>query len=231
MIVTELMTKDPTAVQPDTALRDVARIMLEQHVSGLPVQNEAGDLVGIITEGDLLRRAELGTERRDRNWFQVRFTLDRSAEDYARTHGRRVDEVMTRSVVTVTPNTPLADAAELMHKKRLKRLPVLDSGKLVGMISRADFLKALVSELAAADSNEPTEESIRVHIMGTLMGKNWMPESDMRVDVTGDVVTLTGTVVDDVQRKAVLVVAENTPGVRVVHDHLKLEDRGEAVGF
>jgi CBS-domain-containing membrane protein len=231
MIVTKLMTKAPTVVQPNTTLRDAARLMLAQHVSGLPVQNEAGDLVGIITEADLLRRAELGTEHQAKNWFQTFFASGKSADDYVRTHGRRVDEVMTRSVVTVTPNTPLADAAEVMHKKRLKCLPVMDAGKLVGVINRSDFLKALVSELVAAESNKPTEESIRARIMEALTAENVTQNSDITVEVAGQAVILNGTVVDGDQREAVVVIAKNTQGVSVVHDRLKLEDRGDAVGF
>lgn len=231
MIVSDLMTKPPTVVRASATLADAARIMLEQHVSGLPVQNEAGDLVGIITEGDLLRRPELGTENKERKWIQALIGPGRSMEDYMRTHGRHVDEVMTRRVVTVAPDTPLAEAAELMHKRHIKCLPVVELGKLVGIMSRSDFLKALISELTAADSNKPTEETIRAHIIDTLMRENWAPKSGITVEVTGGTVTLKGTVVSDVERRALLVVAENAPGVKEVHDNLVREDSGDSVGF
>jgi CBS domain-containing protein len=231
MIVADLMTKTPIIVQPDTTLVDAACIMLAQHISGLPVQDEAGGIVGIITEGDLLRRPEIGTEGKERSWLKAFVAPGSLAADYVRTHGQHVGEVMTKSVVTVTPNTPLAEAAELMRRKRIKCLPVIEAERLVGIISRSDLLKALALKLIAVVSDRPTAESIRAYIIDTLARENWAPKSGIRVEVTGEVVTLKGIAADEAQRTALLIIAENAPGVKEVQNNITLEDPGDAVGF
>ena len=147
MIVADLMHKNVVSVLPETSLADAVRIMLAQRVSGLPVVSSAGRLVGVVTEGDLLRRAELGTEGRQVGWFKSFLMPGRAAEDYVATHGRHVSEVMTSEPIFVTPETPLAEVADIMRSKRVKRLPVLDYGALVGVVSRSDLLRALALKL------------------------------------------------------------------------------------
>src|SRR3978361_1135458 len=127
MIVADIMTKNVITVQPDTALADAARIMLDQHLSGLPVIDNAGRLVGLVTEGDLMRRAELDTQGAPVGWLRAFLMPASVAADYVRTHGRHVAEVMTRTPISVAPGTALADVAALMRAKRIKRLPVVEN--------------------------------------------------------------------------------------------------------
>jgi CBS domain-containing protein len=231
MITADVMTKSPITVQPEMNLRDAARIMLAHHVSGLPVRSEAGEVVGIITDGDLLRRPELGTEGKAGSWLQLYLAPESLADNYVHTHGRYVSEVMTRDVVSIAPDTPLSKVAELMHQKHLKCLPVLEAKRLVGVISRRDLLNALALKLSEPVPVNPTAESIRASIEDTLAHERWAPKSGIQVKVAGKVVTLEGAVVDEAARKAVLVIVENTPGVKEVRDNLTYEDRGESVGF
>jgi CBS domain-containing protein len=217
MFVSDLMKYDVNTVAPETTLADAARIMVSQHVSGLPVV-EDGKLVGMVTEGDLLRRAEIGTDSKKQNWFRAFFLPSSLADEYVHTHGRFVRDVMTESVMTVFPDTSLAEVANIMCKQRVKRLPVLENGKLIGIIARADLLAALVLHLI--ETRDPlTENEIGDHILTEMKKHNWAPRSGVTVKVAGHVVDLDGTVFSDAERRAVRVIAETTPGVKFVRDH------------
>jgi CBS domain-containing protein len=231
MLVEDLMTVDPVIVNPDTTLADAARIMLDRHLSGLPVVDESGDLVGVITEGDLLRRPELGTQGKPASWLMAFVAPARMAEDYAHTHTRHVREAMTASVTTVTRGTELAVAAALMVRKHIKRLPVLSNGKLVGIISRSDLLGALALQLLKSDTRHPAPASIKQYIVDTMAHESWAPKSGIRIEVEGTTVTLEGVVFSDAERKAVHVIAENAPGVREVIDSLVYVDAGSGMAF
>lgn len=231
MIVADIMTPNPMTVQQMTTLADAVRIMLAHHISGLPVLDQSGHLVGIVTEGDLLRRPELGTAGNTRPWLVAFLAPGKSATDYAHTHGRHVADVMTSSVLTVTPQTDLAEVAELMRRKHLKRLPVLDDGKLVGIVSRADLVGALALKLIETDSEKPTPGLIRDYILKTMASEPWAPKAGIKIDVIGDVVDLSGVVFSDAERHALKVIAENAPGVKEVHDHLVYVDPGSGMAF
>jgi CBS domain-containing protein len=147
MKVSDVMTRTPIAVRQDATLLEAAKIMVQARVSGLPVIDEEGSLVGMISEGDLIRRAELGTTGRPANWLVTFLSPGRAAHDYVRTHGLSVSEVMSGDVVWVLPDTSLADVAEAMEAHQVKRLPVMKDGRLIGIVSRADLLRALVQLL------------------------------------------------------------------------------------
>ncbi len=220
MIVTDLMTKSPITVHQDANLADAVRIMLEHRVSGLPVVDSAGRLVGIVTEGDLLRRPELGTEGKQGSWLKALLSSASLAKDYVRTHGRHVSEIMTVDPIYVEPETSLADVAEAMQQNNVKRLPVLQNGTLVGVISRADLLGALALKLSETTHGTSSAETIRNYILSTLTRERWAPRSTVRIEVQGDVVNLEGTVLSEEERQAVKVIAENAPGVKKVNDKL-----------
>jgi len=230
MRVAELMSKNTIAVQPETSLADAARIMLANHVSGLPVLDAAGHLVGVITEGDMLRRAELGTDGQPSGWLKAFLMPSSVAADYVTTHARHVSGVMTHNPVFVTPLTELAEVAQLMLRKRIKRLPVMESGALVGVISRTDLLRVLARRLIEV-SGAVSDKDIEAHILTELAHAKWAPKSGIKIIVAGGVVDVGGTVFSDAERRAVLVIAENAPGVRSVDDHLTFVDPGSGMAF
>jgi len=222
MIVSDLMKCDVTTVQPDTTLADAARIMLSRHVSGLPVV-DGGALVGIVTEGDLLQRTEIGTDGKMHSRLQAFFMPGSLANEFIRTHGIYVRDVMTFPVLSVTPDTPLFEAANMMCQQDIKRLPVIRDGKLAGVIGRTDLLAVLARRLIEVD--DPfTDADIKSHILTTLREQSWAPKSGITVKVAGGIVDLDGPIMSYEERRAVRVVAETTPGVREVHDHLYFVD-------
>ncbi len=222
MFVSELMKYEPATVAPGTTLADAARIMISQHVSGLPVV-EDGRLVGVVSEGDLLSRVEIQTAQEKHSWMRAFFLPGSLAGEYVQTHGRFVRDVMTKPAISVTPDTPLAEAAKLMCDRHIKRLPVEWSGKLVGVISRADLLACLARHLL--ETTDPfTESDIKHHILATLETEKWAPKSGIVIKVADGVVDLDGVVVSDQERRAIRVVAETTPGVKEVRDHLVFVD-------
>lgn len=230
MKVTELMSRKSISVIPSTLVADAARIMLANRVSGLPVVDEAGDLVGIVTEGDLLRRAEIGTDGKQAGWLKSLLLPSTVASDYVHTHARHVSGVMTHSPVFVTPETELDEVAQLMLRKHIKRLPVLEHGKLIGIISRADLLRVLARRLINTPS-ETSDASIANYIQGELNHAHWAPKSGLHVTVTDKTVTLAGTIFSDEERQAVVCIAENAPGVTAVKDNLIFVDPGSGLAF
>ncbi|HTV44028.1 MAG TPA: CBS domain-containing protein [Stellaceae bacterium] len=222
MLASDVMTRDIVSITPGAPVREAIGLMLDRHVSGLPVVDGAGVLVGILTEGDLLRRSELATERHRWSWLEFVLGPGRMAGDYVRTHGRVVDELMTREVVTVTPDRSLAEIVALMERRRIKRVPVVDGGVLVGIVSRADLLAALARALDAqhAPPAGDSDEAIQRGVLAELEKTNWAPRSRVTVGVTDGIVALSGVIFDEHEREALRVAAENVPGVKGIADHL-----------
>ena len=220
MNAADVMTHNILSVRPDATIAEAIRLMLDTRISGLPVIDQAGLLVGILTEGDLMRRGETGTERQRPRWLEILMGPGRLAGEYVRTHGRKVDGIMTRDVVSVTPDTPLKEVVELMERRRIKRMPVLDGDVLVGILSRADLLRALLGALEEKPAPTTSDEEIRERILGELAKAAWMPRDGLTITVENGVVDLNGVILDEKERGALRVAAENVPGVRAVEDHL-----------
>jgi CBS domain-containing protein len=220
MNAADLMTSSVVTVMPDATIEYAVQLMLQHHISGLPVTESDGTPLGIITEGDLLRRAEAGTEKHHARWASLLIGPGRLAEEYVHTHARRVGEVMTEHVLTVAPHTPLSDVVTLMETKHVKRLPVVEQGRLVGIVSRADVMAVLVGLLADKPLGAPTDAEIRQQILAEIGRQPWEPRSGIDVIVANGVVVLKGTITDERERAALRVVAENVPGVKAVHDRL-----------
>jgi CBS domain-containing protein len=231
MIVADLMTKDLVTVLPETSLADAARIMLARHLSGLLVLDHVGALLGVVTEGDLIQRTELGTDDGHPTWLKAFLMPSRLAADYVKTHGRHVSEVMTSPPECVTPQTALEVAAAVMHKRHIKRLPVVENGRPVGVISRSDLLGALARKLIQTSGSKPSDEVIGDNIKATLEKESWAPKSGIHVLVTNGVVTLEGVIMSDEEHKAVRVIAENAIGVMDVEDRLVFVDPGSGMAF
>jgi CBS domain-containing protein len=214
----DVMSRDVVTVRPDETILHAARLMLQRRFSGLPVVDSDGVLVGMVTEGDFLRRSETGTVRRRPRWLEFLLGPGPLAAEYAHTSGRLVGDVMTRDVYTVTEDTPLSDAIGLMERHRIKRLPVLRGREIVGIVTRQNLLRALVHQTAKADVAAGDDQAIRERLLGELKAHPWAPL--IEVFVESGRVKLVGTIFDDRQRDAVRVAAANIPGVKSIEDQL-----------
>jgi CBS domain-containing protein len=219
----QIMTRNTIAVLPETSILEAAHKMLENHISGLPVVDASGRLVGIVSERDFLRRSEIGTERKRPRWLSYFFSPGRAADDFIRERGRKVEDVMTRDPIGVDENAPLDELVRLMEKNGIKRLPVLRDSMLVGIITRANLLRALTSMVKEIPDPTAADDQIRKRIIRSLEATDWRP-TGLQVAVRNGVVHLYGLIFDDRSRRASIVAAENTSGVQEVHDHLCFVD-------
>lgn len=220
MKVRDVMTKPVVSVDSEAPISLAIRLMLQKKISGLPVVDAAGNLVGVVTEGDFLRRAETGTQFAPPRWLEFLMGPGPLARDYVKAHGRKVSEVMTRDAKTVDEDTQLNDVVALMERNHIKRVPVLRGKKLVGIVSRANLLRALVSYLHPASAPGSGDVAIREAILRTLNSERWAPVATVDAIVRQGVVTLSGFVLDEEQRAAIKVLVENIPGVKAVRDDL-----------
>jgi CBS domain-containing protein len=220
MNASEIMTRNLVTVGRRVPIAQAIRLMLDNRVSGLPVLGDDGKVVGILTEGDLLRRSETGTERHRPRWLEILMGPGRMAGEYVRTHGRKVEEVMTRDIVSVTENTPLEEIVDLMEGRRIKRVPVFAGDVLVGIVSRADLLRALALALDERPAGTHSDDEIREQILAELAKAAWVPRDGLEIRVKNGVVELDGVILDEKEREALRVVAENTVGVSAVEDRL-----------
>lgn len=215
----QIMTKDVITVTPQTTIETAAKIMLRTHISGLPVLDDTGELVGIVSESDFLRRSEIGTGRKRPKWLQFFVGPGKAATDFVHERGRKIEDVMTEEPVTVSEDTPLEELVSLMEKKGVKRLPVVSGRILKGIVTRSNLLQAVAS--MAHEIPDPTadDDHIRDRIMRTVNATDWRPIG-FEVTVRKGVVHLHGIITTDKARQAAIVAAENTAGVKQVHDHL-----------
>jgi len=220
MKVQDIMTRKVLSIEPNAPVLQAVRSMLQNRISGLPVVNADGNLVGIVTEGDFLRRAETTTERRRPRWLEFFVGPGRLADEYVHTHAGKVADVMTPEPRTVTEDTPLEDVVRLMEKHRVKRLPVVRGKLLVGIVSRANLLHALASLAPTVPATTATDQTIRTNLLAEIESQKWAPAAFLNVTVQNGVVELWGTILDERERQALIVAAQNVPGVKDVRDHL-----------
>jgi CBS domain-containing protein len=220
----DMMTRRVVTVAPDAPIEKAVRLMLQHRVSGLPVVDGSGKLVGIITEGDLIRRAETGTEHQRPRWLTLLLGRGRLTSDYVRSHGRKVKDVMTRNVVSITETTPIREVVELMEIHRIKRLPVLRRRRLVGIVSRANLTRALIGLVGKAPTIRVRDTEIRNRILAEIDGQPWSPGTSVDAVVRNRVVDLWGAITNEAQRQALRTAAESVAGVKMVRDHLAKVD-------
>jgi CBS domain-containing protein len=221
MHVRDVMTKRVVTVGPETPVQQVAQLLLERRISAVPVVDADGRVLGIVSEGDLIGRPEIGPARRRSWWLALLGGTGESAAEYVRTHGGHAKDVMTRAVVTVREDAPLGDVARLLEERRIKRVPVVRRGKLVGIVSRADLLRALASAKARTrPAARSSDQTIREKLLKALDRQSWAVLAQVNVTVTEGVVHLWGLVDSEEQRRALRVAAEEITGVRGVQDHL-----------
>ena len=214
----DVMTSRVVTATPEMTVQDVAKLMINNRISGLPIVDEDRQLVGIVTEGDLLRRAETGTERQRSRWSEWFSPNSRLAREYIKSHAQRVADVMSGDVASVTELATLGEIADLMETRGIKRVPVLHDGKIAGIISRADLLRVLASG-GANLSNDDRDSPIRSRLLADLRKQRWANSSESDVVVSDGIVHFWGVVGSEAERRALRVAAENTPGVRGVEDH------------
>ena len=215
----DIMTTQVATATPDMSVRDVATLMLDKGISGIPVVDGEGQLKGLVSEGDLMRRVETGTDQQRQSWWLKLVTMSQDdAADYVKSHSTRVADVMTHPVISVSPDSDISEVAMLLEKHRIKRVPVVDGGRLVGLVSRADLLRALAVasriEEASADDN-----TIRDRLLEHLEKQSWY-RGTINVIVKDGIVNLWGVYEDASQHEAFLVAARETPGARGVEDHM-----------
>jgi CBS domain-containing protein len=220
MNVKHIMTWPVFSIGPDATVLQAVQLMLRHKISGLPVVDADGKLLGIVTEGDFLRRAETATERRRPRWLNFLVGPGRLADEYVQTHTRKIADVMTSEPYTVTEDTSLEEVVTLMEKHRIKRLPVMRKKQLVGIVSRANLLHALASVAPSTSAPAATDEIIHKDLLIELQHEKWAPVGFLNVIVRNGVVSLWGTITDERERQALIVAAQNIPGVKDVQDHL-----------
>ena len=222
------MTTDVVTVGPDARVVEVAETLLASRISAVPVIGERGELVGIVSEGDLMRRSEARTERRRAWWLEAFGGRTTLANDYVQANAQKVADIMTRNVVTAMPDTPLGEIAILLEKNSIKRVPIVKDGQLVGIVSRANLVQAVASAPKGLDISL-SDSSIRDKLLAHLKAQPWALTDLLNVTVNDGVVTLWGITGSETERKAIRVAAEATPGVRTVNDHLTLRPSGYGV--
>ncbi len=219
----DVMVSPVITVSENDTVRDVARILIARHISAVPVVDQAGRLVGIVSEADLMHRAEAGTERPNSWWLSL-VSGDRAiAAEYVQSHAMRVKDVMTKDVQTAVPETPLYEIADLLEERHIKRVPIVNKdGDLVGIVSRANIVQAVASAGPALKIGL-TNSMIRDRLLAELKKQSWSHVHKLNVTVTNGVVDLWGFTQSEKERQAIRVVAESIPGVTAVDDHLMRE--------
>jgi CBS domain-containing protein len=218
MQVKDIMTINVISIGADETVAKAASLMLQNRISGLPVVDKEGELVGMVTEGDFLRRGELGTQRRRPKWLEFILGPGKLAEEYVRASGRKVEDVMTPDPWTISEDDSLEAVVGMMERHRIKRLPVTRGDRMVGIVSRANLMHALAT--FARDLPPPAggDSAIRANILAAIAKQDWAPH--INVIVKDGVAELHGVVTDDRERQGLVVAAENVAGVKKVHDHL-----------
>lgn len=214
----DLMATEVVTVAPDTPVLAVASLLAERHISAVPVVGTDGALQGLVSEADLIRRIASEAEERP-GWFASLFANRfAQAERFAKAHGLTAADIMTRDLHTVGPDAPVEEVASLLEQKRIRRAPVVEGGRLVGLVSRADLLRALVAPPAAATA-DLSDEAIRRTILDRMRREPWGDVWSLAVTVKDGIVSLDGWSRDPATARAVTVLAQETPGVKAVEDN------------
>lgn len=226
-----VMTRNVITVEADAPIRNAATLMLKHRISGLPVLDGAGRLIGMVSEGDFIRRSEIGTQRPHIAWLDFLMSGDKGALDFVREHGRKVGEIMSRDeIYSATEDMVLEELVRLMERHDVKRLPVMRGDTLVGIVTRSDLLRAVAS--LAREIPDPTadDDHIRSRVTASIEKHDWRP-MQLGVTVRDGIVHLSGVIADERFRQAAIVAAENVTGVKLVHDHLYLFDAMSGLSF
>jgi len=216
----DVMVRNVITVRPDADVSDAIELLTKYDISALPVVDDNGRVVGVISEADLMHRDEIGTEKRHPRWLEAVMPAFILANEFAKSHGRRVDEIMSADVITASVDTSLAEIAMLLERHRIKRVPIVDEGKLVGIVSRSNLIQALASSRVQSDSGSSMDRKIRLDLLDRLHDQTWTDFGERNVIVQDGVVHLWGLVFSTAEHKALLALAESVPGVVGVSDEM-----------
>lgn len=215
----DVMVSPVITVKPYSSVRDVAKLLIEKRISAVPVVGDDGKLAGMISEGDLMHRSETGTERQHSWWLRPIAGESTLASEYIQNHTHKISDLMRRKVITAKPDTPLSEIAVLMERNGIKRVPIMQDGELVGIVSRANLVQAIAS--APTGLEVPlADEAIRDKLIAKLQAQPWAHTDRFNVTVHNGVVSFWGIANSETERKALCVAAETTPGVRAVNDYM-----------
>jgi CBS domain-containing protein len=218
----DVMTSEVVTVDENASVTAVAKLLAERGISAVPVVDKDNRVIGMISEGDLLHRAETGTEQRRSWWLEMIASTNQLAADYIKSHSGSVKDVMTRDVISVSDTTPVADVAILLETNRIKRVPVLRDGKLVGIVSRANIVRALAMTVDEPSSSaEANDRTIRDKLLAELKAQRWAEVSPANITVKDGVVHLWSSYYSEQEKRALVVAAQNIPGVQRVEDHMR----------
>ena len=223
MRAVDVMVRGVKTVGPEADVADAVALLGKYDVSALPVVDKDGQLVGMISEADLIHRFEIGTEKHHPWWMEAMTAASSLAGEFAKSHGKKVEEVMTANVVSVTEDTPISEIAGLFERKRIKRVPVVRDGKLVGIVSRSNLIQALASAMAhGAEGGEApdSDREIRLELLDRLAHQPWTDFGERNIIVTKGVVHVWGLVGSSAERAALIALAEGVPGVTSVSDEM-----------
>lgn len=216
----DVMVSPVITVGENATVQEVAKLLISERISAVPVVDAAGKLAGIVTESDLMRRAEIGTERHYSWWLWLLSDARTLAADYVKAHAKSVKDVMTPNVKTAAPDTPLHEVAELFERNHIKRVPIVDKdGELVGIVSRANIIQAVASVGPRLEISLP-DAAIRTRLLDELKKQPWTQAHKLNVMVTDGVIELWGFIETEAERDAIKVAAEAIPGVKAINDHL-----------
>jgi CBS domain-containing protein len=216
----DVMVRDVVTVHADTEMAEAIKLLSEHDVSALPVVDADGRLIGLISEADLLHRVELGTEKRRPWWLEAVTGASTLAHDFAKSHGKKVEELMTPGVISVGEDTPLSEIAALLERKRIKRVPITRDGKLVGIVSRSNLIQALASAVGHGAETRDHDLDIREELLVRLQGQSWTDFGSRNIIVSGGTVHLWGLISSASEREALIALAEGVPGVVSVTDEM-----------
>jgi CBS domain-containing protein len=223
MKAADVMATKVITVRPDTPVATIAEVLLANRISAVPVVNDKDVLVGIVSEGDLIHRVEAGTERHRSWWLELLTGKEILAHEFVMSYGRKAADVMTHPVISVQPETPLGDITALLEKHRIKRVPVASNGKVVGIVSRANLIQALVNLNRAKTETSVDDLTLHSDILKQLRSKPWVDPSKISILVNNGNVELWGIVDSETEKNAIRVAVEVTPGVRQVANKLVVE--------
>jgi CBS domain-containing protein len=218
----EAMTKDVVTVGANTPVREIAALLVRHRISAVPVVSEGGRVIGIVSQTDLGHRSETDTEKRRKWWLEVFADSDSKARDYIKSHGNVANDVMTRLVVSVSKDAQLSEVAEILDTHRIRQVPVMEDGSLVGMISRADLVRKLAEATITPSASRPENGVLQKAIWHRIKAEGWVHSALVNIVVNDGVVELWGAVASDDQRRALHLLVEGVNGVRRVEDHVGL---------
>lgn len=220
MNAADVMTTSVITTTPDASIQEVAQSLLANRISALPIVDDEDKLLGIVSEGDLLHRAEAGTEARGSWWLQAFRSSESLAAEFVKSHSRKVSDIMTQDVITVGPDTPVEEIAGLLERKHIKRVPVVSNGKVVGIVSRANLLQAVANPHHDEPNYDPENTRLREKVFAQLKGQPWANAASINIIANNGIVDLWGIANSEQEKQAIRVAVEVTPGVKAVNDNL-----------